>query len=125
MFWIIAQVGAGGAIGAVCRHLTQVGALRFLGPAFPAGTLIINVVGSFLMGLLFVWLVDRDALRFAPFLLIGVLGGFTTFSTFSLDAFRLYEAGSLGALAFYVLGSVVLSIGALIAGIVLARGLAA
>ena len=85
------QVALGGAIGASARYLTSLGAVRFLGAGFPWGTLAVNVIGSFLMGLLVVVLAQRDDTRLAPFLLTGLLGGFTTFSAFSLDAMALYE----------------------------------
>lgn len=121
MLTTLAQVALGGAIGATCRFLTVQGALRLLGADFPWGTLIVNVAGSFAMGVLFVALAERDALRLAPFLMTGILGGFTTFSAYSLDAFRLYEDGAYGAASLYVAGSVMLSIVALVLGILVAR----
>lgn len=124
MLWILTQVALGGALGAVARYVTVTAALRALGPGFPWGTLAVNVLGSFVMGLLFVWLEARGMLRLAPLLMAGVLGGFTTFSAFSLDALKLWEAGATGAAAGYVLGSVVLSVGALVAGVALMRGIA-
>ena len=113
------QVAIGGAIGAVLRYLTSVAALRLLGPAFPWGTLTVNVVGSFAMGLLAVWLSGG---RMSPLLMTGVLGGFTTFSAFSLDAVRLFEKGQVGLAGAYVAASVVLSVAALVAGLAVARG---
>jgi CrcB protein len=119
-------VAAGGAIGAGCRHLVGLAALRLLGPGFPFGTLTVNVVGSLLMGVL----IGSLALRFeAPaglrlFLATGVLGGFTTFSAFSLDVAVLAERGETAAAAGYIAASVVLSIGALFAGLWLVRTLA-
>ena len=80
-------VAIGGALGAVMRYLTG------LMVPFPFGTLTVNLVGSFVMGMLFVILVAKGLDRWQPLLLTGVLGGFTTFSAFSLDALRLYEAG--------------------------------
>lgn len=124
MLWILTQVALGGALGAVARYVTVTAALRALGPGFPWGTLAVNVLGSFVMGLLFVWLEARGMLRLAPLLMAGVLGGFTTFSAFSLDVLKLWEAGATGAAAGYVLGSVVLSVGALVAGVALMRGIA-
>jgi fluoride exporter len=121
MLSTLAQVALGGAIGATCRFLTVQGALRLFGPGFPVGTMLVNVAGSFAMGVLFVVLAERDALRFSPFLMTGILGGFTTFSAYSLDAFRLYEDGAYGAAAFYVVGSVVLSLVGLALGIAAAR----
>lgn len=124
MLWTLTQVALGGALGAVARFLTVMAALRAFGPGFPWGTLAVNVLGSFAMGLLFVWLEARGMLRLAPLLMAGVLGGFTTFSAFSLDALKLWESGAAGAAAGYVLASVVLSVGALVAGVALMRGIA-
>lgn len=118
--YIIVFVGAG--IGGAMRHGVNV-ALRSLGSGFPYGTLLINVVGSLVMGLL----AGLFALKFDPghswrlFLTTGILGGFTTFSTFSLDAVVLYERGVLGSMAVYVIASVVLSIGGLFAGLFIMR----
>ena len=116
-------VAAGGALGAVLRFLSVGWFARWTGEA-AFGTLFVNVVGSLLMGIAAVLLLERapDALsRFAPFVMAGTLGGFTTFSAFSLDALRLYESGRLAMAAGYVGGSVALSILALILGVVLAR----
>lgn len=119
-------VALGGAFGAGCRHLANMAALRLLGPAFPFGTLIVNIGGSLLMGLLAGWLAARysaggQALRL--FLATGVLGGFTTFSAFSLDAVLLWERGDVAGTLFYVLGSVALSIAALLLGLFIVRAL--
>jgi fluoride exporter len=122
MFATLIQVAAGGALGASARYLTWVGATRLFGLGFPWGTLIVNVVGSFLMGVLIVMLAERDAMRFAPFLTVGLLGGFTTFSAFSLDAVTLVERGQVGAAAGYVGASVAVSITALMLGLWIARG---
>lgn len=119
------QVALGGAIGATGRYLVNMGALRLIGPGFPAGTLAVNVLGSFLMGVMFVLLMGKgDGARvWSPFLMTGILGGFTTFSAFSLDALTLYERGQPTMAAAYVLASVMLSILALMAGVALARGI--
>lgn len=122
---IIAQVALGGAIGAVGRYLVQAAALRAFGPALPLGTLAVNVAGSFLIGVLFVLLADRGLMRVAPFLMAGILGGFTTFSTFALDTLLLWERGQHGLAMAYVGGSVGLSLAAVAAGAALARGLLA
>lgn len=122
MFTTLLQVALGGAIGASLRYLTFAGAMRIMGPGFPWGTLTVNVVGSFLMGLVFVLLAEKDVMRFAPFLMTGILGGFTTFSAFSLDAYVLWEKGHVGFAALYVCASVILSLGALVLAIFLARG---
>jgi len=93
MILTLAQVALGGALGASARYLTGLGAVRLMGHGFPYGTLTVNVVGSFLMGVLVVSLTHMGGNRFAPFLMTGLLGGFTTFSAFSLDAATLYERG--------------------------------
>lgn len=118
----LVQVALGGAIGASARYLVNHAFSRALGPGFPWATLTVNVVGSFLMGLLVVLLAKRGGLHLAPFLVTGVLGGFTTFSAFSLDVSVLYERGEIAAAAAYVLGSVLLSVGALFAALWLMRG---
>ncbi len=122
MLTSLLQVALGGAIGASGRYLVNVGAMRLMGPGFPWATLTVNVLGSFAMGLLIVALANKDATRLAPLLMTGLLGGFTTFSAFSLDAVTLYERGQMGLAMLYVVVSVVLSLTALIAGMALARG---
>jgi CrcB protein len=118
-------VAAGGAIGATLRFAFGVWALRSFGGGFPWGTLGVNVIGGFLMGALAVLLVERMAApRLAPLLMTGVLGGFTTFSAFSLDTLLMLERGEAAKAALYVGASVALSIGALWAGAALARGAA-
>jgi CrcB protein len=116
------QVALGGAIGASARHLTNVAMLRGFGPGFPWATVIVNVVGSFLMGVLVVGLAATGGMRLAPFLMTGILGGFTTFSAFSLDAISLWERGEPLQASLYVAGSVVLSLAALLAGMAATRG---
>ena len=117
------QVALGGAAGAVCRYATGLAAVRLAGQGFPWGTVAVNVLGSFLMGVLVVVLVNIADNRLAPLLLTGFLGGFTTFSAFLLDAVTLFERGQTGLAAGYVLGSVFLSIAALFAGLALARSI--
>lgn len=100
----IILVAAGGAIGSVFRYLVGVWSVRLAGVNFPWGTLTVNVVGSFLIGLL-VELVARRlnaSMEMRLFLVTGVLGGFTTFSSFSLDAVSLFERGALGLSAVYL-----------------------
>ena len=116
------QVAAGGAIGASSRYLVNIGLGRWLGTGFPWATLTVNVVGSFLMGLLVVVLAHKDATRLAPFLMTGILGGFTTFSAFSLDAITLWERGQTLLAAAYVAGSFVRSLAAIVAALHLFRG---
>ena len=96
-------------------------------PDFPAGTMLVNVLGSLAMGLAAWHLLRRppDPHAMAPFAMSGILGGFTTFSAYSLDAVRLWEAGRTGAAAFYAFGSVALAIAALVAGLALGRSLSA
>lgn len=118
MIYPVLQVALGGALGAVARLGVYAGAARLFGPGYPAGTLAVNVAGSFLMGLLVSWL-GRDH-PWAPLLLTGVLGGFTTFSAFSLDAVTLWQRGQGAVL--YVAASIGLSIAALLAGLWLGRG---
>ncbi|WP_423604374.1 fluoride efflux transporter CrcB [Sphingomonas sp. MS122] len=113
----------GGAIGAGARHLTGRAALALWGPGFPWGTLIVNLVGGMLMGLLAGWLAARssgdEALRYL--LGVGVLGGYTTFSAFSLETANMLQRGDHGVALLYILASVVGSIAALFAGLQLAR----
>ena len=122
MLSTLIQVAVGGAIGASARYLTGIAAIRIMGHGFPWGTLTVNVVGSFLMGILVV-LLAHFGNRSAPFLSTGVLGGFTTFSAFSLDALTMFERGQTGVAGAYVAASVVLSLGAIVAGVLIARGL--
>lgn len=116
-------VALGGALGASGRHLLGMVTLKTFGPDYPYGTMAANIIGGFLMGLLAGWLALRvssgENLRL--FLGVGLLGGFTTFSAFSLEAVLMYEKKAYGALMSYIGGSVVLSIGALMIGLVLAR----
>ena len=114
MIWTLAQVALGGALGSVLRFLTvsSVGA--------PLATALVNIAGSFLMGVLVVLLATR--LHLAPLLMTGVLGGFTTFSAFSLDALKLYQTGQPLQALFYVAGSVLLSLIAVAFGAAITRG---
>jgi CrcB protein len=115
----------GGGIGSALRHGVNLAAARLLGIAFPYGTLTVNVVGSLIMGLLGGYFAFRgDASQhWRLFLTTGILGGFTTFSTFSLDCFLLWERHQFLSLAAYLLGSLVLSIGAVGAGVFVVRNL--
>jgi CrcB protein len=123
MIMTLFHVAAGGAIGACLRYLTNVGAGRLFGPGFPVGTMIVNVAGCFAMGVIVTVLAKKGGNHLAPFLMTGVLGGFTTFSAFSLDTLTLWERGQAGAAAIYVLGSVILSLAGIVAGLTLARSL--
>jgi CrcB protein len=113
----------GGGIGAALRHGVNVATLRLLGPGFPWGTLTVNVVGSLAMGLLAAWFAFKGVSggHWRLFLATGVLGGFTTFSAFSLDAALMMERQDFPAAALYVAVSVVCSIGALFLGLWLTR----
>ena len=122
---VILSVAAGGAIGATLRWAIVRWVGHVLGPAFPYGTLVVNIGGSVVMGVLAVLMMERfpgSWGRFSPFLMTGLLGGFTTFSAFSLDALFLIERGRNLAAAGYIGGSVALSILGLWVGLTLARG---
>ena len=113
----------GGGIGAAMRHGINLAVARLLGTAFPYGTLLINVTGSLIMGLVAAYFAFKgDASQhWRLFLTTGILGGYTTFSAFSLDAALLYERGEVGLAALYVVASVALSILGLFAGLALVR----
>lgn len=115
----------GAGIGGVLRHGVNLAALRWPIAQFPWGTMAINIVGSTLMGLVAGWFAFRSGTTpnqdLRLFLATGVLGGFTTFSAFSLDAMLLWEHGDTAAAAFYVLGSVAISLVALAGGLALMR----
>lgn len=121
MGYIIVFVGAG--IGGALRHGVNLAAVRLFGYGFPLGTLIVNVLGSFLIGVLAGYFASRTGLsqHLRLFLTTGVLGGFTTFSAFSLDVALLVERHSYAAAAAYVTGSVVLAVGGLFLGLALFR----
>lgn len=118
------QVALGGVIGSVARHGVNIAAGRMM-PGWPIGTVIVNVLGCLLMGILAALLAHRGGQQLAPFLLTGLLGGFTTFSAFSLDALTLWERGQPGYALAYVLLSVVLSLAAVLAGLQIMRGILA
>jgi len=122
-----ALVFLGAGIGGVLRHGVNVVSLKWLGASFPYGTMAINIIGSGVMGLVAGFLAFKAGEGWTQnarlFLATGVLGGFTTFSAFSLDAVLLWERGEAMLAAVYVLGSVALSLAALVAGLALVRGL--
>jgi CrcB protein len=123
-----ALIFLGGGIGAAGRHGVNVAAQRLIGIDFPWGTLIANIVGSLAMGLIAGWFAfkaDAGLSQHARlFLTTGILGGFTTFSAFSLDAALLWERGAAVTAATYVLASVAISISCLFAGLAVVRSLA-
>ena len=123
MFPAVLQVAIGGAIGASLRYLAGVWVVRMLGHTpFPVAILLVNIAGSFLMGIFIGAAAHKGLTHLSPFVATGILGGFTTFSAFSLEAVTLYERGDLTGAALYVALSVVLSILALFAGLWIARG---
>lgn len=115
----------GGGIGAALRHGFNLAFARLFGTAFSYATLFENTSGSIVMGVLVALFAFRSGIpqHWQLFLTTGILGGYTTFSTFSLDVAVLYERGQIGLAALYVLLSVVLSIGGLFGGLALVRGL--
>jgi CrcB protein len=123
MAWLIVFLGAG--IGGALRHGANLLGTRWFG-AFPAATMTVNVLGSFAMGLLASWFLARPGYSqdVRLFLTTGLLGGFTTFSAFSLDSVALIQRGQWGLAGLYVAGSVVAAIAALFLGLALTRGAA-
>jgi CrcB protein len=118
-------VALGGALGASLRYLVVLFGLRLSEGGFPWPVLSVNILGSFLMGCAVVLFARQELGAWAPFLMVGVLGGFTTFSAFSLDAYVLFEKGEVWAAALYVGLSVGLSILGLALGVSVTRGLLA
>ena len=116
-------VALGGALGALSRYWLSGSIERFNGSHFPAGTLVVNVLGSFLIGITFVVLLEKLALadQWRPLLMIGFLGAMTTFSTFSLEALLLFQQGHYNTALLYVLSSVILCLFAALAGMQLTR----
>ena len=124
MISTVSLVALGGAIGAACRYLVGVGVMRLTGPMdFPLAVLTVNIVGSFLMAIFVVAAANKGLTHFGPFVMTGMLGGFTTFSAFSLEAVTLMERGQIAAAGAYVALSVGLSIGGLMLGLWIARGI--
>lgn len=115
------HVALGGAIGASLRYMSGIAILQLTGPGFPLAILTANVIGSILMGIFVVAAARYGLTHLGPFVMVGLLGGFTTFSSFSLEAVTLMERGHLGQAALYVALSVGLSIFGLFLGALLAR----
>ena len=116
-------VALGSAVGGALRHGVNVASARLLGTGWPYGTFIVNVVGSFAIGAIVAYFALRGHLTSAwlLFLTTGVLGGFTTFSAFSLDVVLVYERGHVGLAALYVAGSVTVSVAAALLGLIILR----
>jgi len=123
---MILVIAAGGAFGAVARHLVNNQVSTWFGDRFPWGILTVNVAGSFAMGVLagvtaLVWASSQEA---RAFLMVGFLGAFTTFSTFSLQVALLYDRGQMALAALYIVLSVLLAVGGLFAGLALVKSFA-
>ena len=116
MFWTVFQVALGGAVGSVLRYVTVATVTA------PLATVLVNVAGSFAMGVLYVNLASRP--QFSPLLMTGILGGFTTFSAFSLDALKLWQSGQMNYALLYIAASVLLSLLAVGVGAAVAKGVA-
>jgi fluoride exporter len=126
MQWgIILAVALGGALGSLARYFVAGAVQSAVSPGFPWGIFVVNISGGFIMGLI----VEASALKLnltpemRAFLTVGILGGYTTFSTFSLDSALLIERGAYGAAAVYMAGSAILSVAALFAGLWLVRSI--
>ncbi len=120
----LSLVALGGAVGASLRYLFGVGVMRVVGPTdFPLAIMTVNILGSFLMGVFVVMAANKGLTHLSPLVMTGLLGGFTTFSAFSLETVTLIERGQVASAMLYVLASVVLSILALTLGLWLARGI--
>jgi CrcB protein len=119
-------VFVGGGLGASLRHTINIACAKCIGTSFPYGTFIINITGSIAMGLIAGYLAFKGEASqpWRLFVMTGILGGYTTFSAFSLDTALLYERGEIGLALFYVLGSVIFSVAGLFAGLALMRHLA-
>ena len=115
------QVALGGAFGATARYMIGLATARLLGKDFPWGTVTVNFLGSFLMGVIVVVLAHENGNRYAPLLMTGMLGGFTTYSAFSLDAITIYERGEVTLAALYVIATLVLALGGIVLGLYTAR----
>lgn len=118
-------IGVGGGIGAIGRYLVGRGVAHRLDDAFPYGTFAVNVIGALLIGVTFALLAEKDIgnTQLRLFVITGLLGGFTTFSTYTLEALTLAEDGAWGAAAAYVVGSNVVGLAACAAGVLSVRSI--
>ncbi|MDV7271078.1 fluoride efflux transporter CrcB [Thioclava sp. A2] len=124
MLMTVLQVALGGALGASGRYLSGVALMRAFGPQpMPVGVLFVNILGSFLMGALVVFLGQRQLTHFNPLLATGFLGGFTTFSSFSLEAWTMIERGDMALGAAYIGISVSAGLLGLVAGLYMMRAI--
>jgi CrcB protein len=116
-------IAFGGALGAVSRYWITVSIERFNGTGFPLGTFVVNLLGSFLIGLLYILFAEKLSVadQWRPVIITGFLGAMTTFSTFSLDALLLFQQGHYNTALFYVLSSVMICIFAAYVGMQIAR----
>lgn len=123
--WNVVLIGVGGGLGTALRYAIAVGAARWLGLGFPWGTLAVNVIGSFLLGVVMEVAGTREIAGVQAKLVLGagVLGGFTTYSSFNLETIRLAEQGAYGRAGAYVLATLLGCLLAGVAGVVLARSL--
>ena len=118
----LSLVAVGGAIGASLRYLSGVSIVRLVGQTeFPVAIMTVNILGSFLMGVFVVAAAHRGLTHLSPLVMTGMLGGFTTFSTFSLETVTLIERGQIGSAMLYITLSVVLSVAGLALGLFVAR----
>jgi CrcB protein len=116
-------IAFGGALGALSRYWITVSIERFNGTGFPLGTFMVNLLGSFLIGLLYILFAEKLSVadQWRPVIITGFLGAMTTFSTFSLDALLLFQQGHYNTALFYVLSSVMICIFAAYVGMQIAR----
>ena len=122
---VILSIAAGGAIGAVLRYGVLAMAPLMFGTAFPYNTILVNIIGSFLMGIFVTYFTVSDSLspELKSFLTIGLMGGFTTFSAFSLDILKMWESDQMMYAILYALVSVIFSVGAIFVGVLVAKNL--